>query len=218
MKSEDLVNDALAQLRSEHRRMDPPAFLSARLRAKLVQRAHRQRYRGRLLQMAAAACAALILMIALHRFSSFGTRVTNVAREKTAPVAPKAQMPAPAPTVSPEVNEIEPNLSNAAPGHVASRPQGRTTLRSLVSASSSGFIDLPSSAMLPAPAETTLVRLAIRKGDLRQFGLDVPEPFISERAQAEFTLGEDGLARSVRLVEPVRRRGVRNAKGTKVFQ
>jgi len=218
MKSEDLVDDALAQLRSEHRRMDPPAFLSARLRAEVLQRAHRQRYRGRLLRMAVAACAILILLIALYRFSSFRTRVRDAAREKTVPVAPQAQVPALAQTVLPGVNALEPNLSNADRGHFASLTQGRTKSRSRVSASSAVFIDLPSSAMLPAPAETTLVRLAIRKGDLRQFGLDVPEPFASERAQAEFTLGEDGLARSVRLVEPVRRGSRSNPKGTRVLQ
>lgn len=66
----------------------------------------------------------------------------------------------------------------------------------------SGFIALPTSAALPEAIETTLVRVRIRKGDLRQFGLDVPEPAVADMAQAEFALGEDGLARSVRLIEP----------------
>jgi hypothetical protein len=64
------------------------------------------------------------------------------------------------------------------------------------------FIALPSSVTLPDAVETTLVRVRIRTLDLRQLGVGVPELFASGTAMAEFALGEDGLARAVRLIEP----------------
>jgi hypothetical protein len=64
----------------------------------------------------------------------------------------------------------------------------------------SDYFAIPWSATLPPPAETTVVRVVLKKGKLRQFGLFVSEQHSSELTEAEFVLGEDGLARSIRLV------------------
>jgi hypothetical protein len=62
------------------------------------------------------------------------------------------------------------------------------------------FVALPASQTLPEPLETTRLQVRVRIGDLRQWGVDVPELFSSEYAQAEFLVGEDGLARAVRVI------------------
>ena len=66
--------------------------------------------------------------------------------------------------------------------------------------SSTNYIAIPSSAALPAPIETTVVRVLLKKETLRQFGFSVSEGNSSELTKADFILGEDGLARSIRLV------------------
>ncbi len=64
------------------------------------------------------------------------------------------------------------------------------------------FIPLPSSAGLPPPQETSLLRVRMQESELRQFGLEVPEPFSTRYTQVEFAVGEDGLARAVRFIQP----------------
>jgi hypothetical protein len=66
---------------------------------------------------------------------------------------------------------------------------------------SADFVVLPASFALPPPSATTIVRLELRKSDLRQYGFDVPPPVESELVSADFVVGEDGLARAVRLIQ-----------------
>ena len=69
----------------------------------------------------------------------------------------------------------------------------------------SAFLLLPSSALLPPSSNTTYVSVRIYKEDLREFGIDIPEVDTKEIVLAEFALGDDGLARAVRLVRPLNR-------------
>ena len=62
------------------------------------------------------------------------------------------------------------------------------------------FITLPSSEGLPAPSMATLVRMQIRRDELRQYGFDVSPAVASEMVLAEFVVGQDGLSRAVRFV------------------
>jgi hypothetical protein len=64
------------------------------------------------------------------------------------------------------------------------------------------FLSLPSSAVLPPAAATTYVCVRLHKGDLRHFGVDIPEADAKQIVEAEFVLGDDGLARAVRLGGP----------------
>jgi hypothetical protein len=66
----------------------------------------------------------------------------------------------------------------------------------------STFLLLPSSAVLPPSSSTTYVCVRLHKEDLRQFGIDVPEVDAKQIVQAEFALGDDGLARAIRLIGP----------------
>jgi hypothetical protein len=76
--------------------------------------------------------------------------------------------------------------------------QGQQPLMSSVK-----YIDLASSAALPEPIETTVIQVVLKKEKLRQFGFSVSEAHSSELTKADFVLGEDGLARSIRLVGSV---------------
>jgi len=62
------------------------------------------------------------------------------------------------------------------------------------------FITLPSSEGLPAPSMATLVRVQIRRDELRQYGFDVSPNVASEMVLAEFVVGQDGLSRAIRFV------------------
>jgi hypothetical protein len=66
--------------------------------------------------------------------------------------------------------------------------------------STTEFIAVPGSETLPAPLETSILRVRIPKGELRQYGFDVPPPDAGEMVGADFVVGDDGLARAVRLV------------------
>ena len=75
------------------------------------------------------------------------------------------------------------------------------------SASEAAFLSLPSATVLPASPNTTYVRIRLHRSDLRQFGLDISEIDEKQIVQAEFALGDDGLARAVRLVDPFHEAG-----------
>ena len=64
------------------------------------------------------------------------------------------------------------------------------------------YIELPASAGLPAPAATAILRVQLSGEDLRLYGVDVPPPAATAAGwlSADFVIGEDGLARAVRLV------------------
>jgi hypothetical protein len=63
------------------------------------------------------------------------------------------------------------------------------------------YIELPVSAALPAPSATIVLRVQLRRGDLRQYGLVVPPFAAAELLDVDFLVGEDGLARGVRIVQ-----------------
>jgi hypothetical protein len=62
------------------------------------------------------------------------------------------------------------------------------------------FMEVPGSEGLPAPMESSIVRVRMAKGDLRQYGFDVPPAATNEVIHADLYLGEDGLPRAIRLV------------------
>jgi hypothetical protein len=86
------------------------------------------------------------------------------------------------------------------------RPQGQqnNSAEEILPAgeSTSVFIPLPSSAGLPPPEETCLLRVRLQRFELRQFGLELPDALSTQYTQVEFVVGEDGLARAVRFVQP----------------
>jgi hypothetical protein len=70
------------------------------------------------------------------------------------------------------------------------------------SQSTTGLIPLPSSAGLPPPQTTSLLRVRLQESEMRQFGLEFTDASSTRYTQVEFLVGEDGLARAVRFVQP----------------
>ena len=62
------------------------------------------------------------------------------------------------------------------------------------------FVPLPVSEGLPPAAEFSVVRIKLRGGDLRQYGLEAPADAVAQIMLAEFVVGEDGLPRAIRIV------------------
>ena len=61
-------------------------------------------------------------------------------------------------------------------------------------------MEVPGSEGLPAPMESSIVRVRMAKSDLRQYGFDVPPAAANDLIRADLYLGEDGLPRAIRLV------------------
>jgi hypothetical protein len=100
-------------------------------------------------------------------------------------------------------NEVGSRLSiasTASPTSSHKQPVNSTDKVQQPLLSSTNYIAIPSSAALPAPIETTVVRVVLKKEKLRQLGFSVSEGNSSELTKADFVLGEDGLARSIRFV------------------
>jgi hypothetical protein len=62
------------------------------------------------------------------------------------------------------------------------------------------FVPVPGSETFPASIEMSILRVQLQKKELRQYGFNVPLPVDSEVVLADFVVGDDGLARAVRLV------------------
>jgi hypothetical protein len=81
-------------------------------------------------------------------------------------------------------------------------PAARSVGRSATIAEvATDFITLPGTESLPAAVQTSVLRVEVRKGDLRPYGFDIPPGVAGELVRADFVVGDDGLARAVRLVQ-----------------
>lgn len=65
----------------------------------------------------------------------------------------------------------------------------------------SPFIALAASEYYPPVEASSVLRLQLRKGELRQFGLDVSPPEAGEVVRVDLLVGGDGLARAIRFVQ-----------------
>lgn len=63
------------------------------------------------------------------------------------------------------------------------------------------FYPLPDSEALPPVEYATVVRVQMQMSSLRLIGFPINEDRAAERIQADVLLGQDGLARGVRLVQ-----------------
>jgi hypothetical protein len=116
-------------------------------------------------------------------------------RRQDAPIPQQARHKAPVheATLAPKV-EIAPAVTvRGRPARLKRRRQSAEAAR--------GFIALPGSETLPVPVAPHILRVRISKGELRQFGFEAPPPMMAEFVRADFMLGEDGLARAVRLID-----------------
>ena len=64
-----------------------------------------------------------------------------------------------------------------------------------------GFYPLPQAEALPAAETVMVVRIQMRMASLRLIGVPVNQQSSEEPVQADVLLGQDGLARGVRLIQ-----------------
>lgn len=175
----DALAAALGEIRSKHRAVPAPPGLERKLYA--AMRGNRP-VRPILVWMPALAAAALIVLLVLR-------------------VPPPTVIPPPpdlhgAPLAQPRIQPpLEPIEKAALPPSADS-----STRRLPPDKRMSTFLPLPSSEFLAPPQTTSILTMQVRKGDLRQYGLEVPAPLAAEFVRVDFVVGDDGLARAMRLV------------------
>ena len=178
------LDQILAELRKQHQQQEAPPFLETRLRA--AARSRRPALIARRLALAVA--ASLFVGIIVWRTNSqsqlLGPQAWHPEPSRHTDVTPA---PPPEPVA---------RAATAAP-KVRKRVTASTQPREFVTE----FIDLPGSETLPAPLQTSILRVRVFKGELRQYGFDVPPPAAADLIRADFVIGDDGLARAVRLVQ-----------------
>jgi hypothetical protein len=197
-KRNDELNEVLKELRREHREVTAPESLEARLRA--AARAARPA------TGTVAVPRAPVMNIWNWRWGFgvaavviLGLVIWGVERRADAPVqqarvetntnrAPDEQAHNVAVA---DATPTEPDLSQDA----VQRPERRRRSESVTA-----FMEVPGSEGLPAPMESSIVRVRMAKGDLRQYGFDVTPAAANEVIHADLYLGEDGLPRAIRLV------------------
>jgi hypothetical protein len=194
-KRGDELNEVLKELRLEHREITAPESLEARLRIAArealpvaVPRASMASLWNWRWSFGVAAVVILGLMVWGVERSSRGpvqqarveTNLDRAPEERAADVGTHA--------VSPADHDVS--------GDVV-RPAEHKRRAEVVTA----FIELPGSEGLPTPVESSIVRVRMAKGDLRQYGFDVPPAAANEVIHADLFLGEDGLPRAIRLLQ-----------------
>jgi hypothetical protein len=192
----DELNEVLKELRREHREITAPESLEARLRAAACAARPVEVPRAPVVSgwnwrwgwaMAAVVLLGVGLMIwDMGRRSQAPVRQAGVETDSNRGPVEQAQNV----TVA-DAAPTEPDLSQdvVRPAEHRRRGEGVTA-----------FMEVPGSEGLPAPMESSIVRVRMAKGDLRQYGFDVPPAATAEMIHADLYLGEDGLPRAIRLV------------------
>ncbi|MBV8572963.1 MAG: hypothetical protein JO319_20260 [Acidobacteriaceae bacterium] len=66
---------------------------------------------------------------------------------------------------------------------------------------SAGFVALPYAESDVPIEEAVIVRVQVQRSELRSLGVPLPPPNGKRRVSAEFLVGQDGIARAVRLTQ-----------------
>jgi hypothetical protein len=88
-------------------------------------------------------------------------------------------------------------ISPLAPRHAASLADAP----SMADETAAGFYPLPDAEALPPVESAMVVRVQMPMSSLELIGFPINQDRASDRVEAEVLLGQDGLARGVRLVE-----------------
>lgn len=187
----DFLEEALLSIRQEHKSIEAPADIKERLVEMAELNARTSQPVRRSLRLAASLVAALAAVCAVGAFYLYWAG-RSVPRQHTDVAVVTAPRTVPAVSVDASPLGLRPATSSDRRAGAKSLP--------VASANNSGFFVLPSSEGLPAPSMTALVRVRIRRDDLRQYGLDVSPTNGSEMVVAEFVVGQDGLSRAVRFI------------------
>lgn len=178
----DALEAAIGELRSKHRSVAAPLGLERKLYAAMRGNRPVRPARPILVWMPALAAAALILLLVLR------VPPPSVIPPPPDPHGASLAQPRTQPPFEPVEEAALPQSADSSPRPLP--PDDRM----------STFLPLPSSEFVAPPQTTSILTIQVRKGDLRQYGLDVPAPLAAELVRVDFVVGEDGLARAMRLV------------------
>jgi hypothetical protein len=187
MKEERRVTEWLADYRDSLDGLSTPGTVEARLRAEVRQR---RRIPVAPWLLAAGAAAALLVGIWIGR-----TRVSPVPPVLQSRVI--AMNPEP---VVPEEAVIEPAAPRSLPVSRARLPPASAppvVPRGPVAV----FVMLPGSEFMPPAQDFQVLRVRIPRTRIQALGWPVNVDRLEERVLADVVVGEDGIARAVRLVQ-----------------
>lgn len=191
----DELEEVLKELRAEHREITAPDRLEARLRAAARESQTVAAPRAPLASWwnwrwgFAVAAAAVILALAM-----WGVGRGNQPSVQQAVVETPSNPVPVEQTQEVAVAEASPADDGLSPAVIRSAERRRRA------EGVTAFMEVPGSEGLPAPMDSSIVRVKMAKGELRQYGIDVPPAAANELVRADLYLGEDGLPRAIRLV------------------
>ena len=140
-----------------------------------------------------AAAAAILLAVSATAWYARRERVT--VNNVTTPPSPVAVAPSSAvpPEVDPPTARIARNRTRVAP--VRARP---------AIVHPAGFVPVPTAAVLPQFESGAIVRMMLPVAALPSYGIDISPASSGEPIEADVLVGQDGLARAIRLVNTSR--------------
>lgn len=175
----DELDEILGDVRIDHQRLEAPAHLGTHL----TRAARSTAKRSSRIWVAFAAAAVIGVVLWQRRSVPVNPVVKRVEISTVAPsIIPKA-----APVEQVAKRLVEHRRKTIRPA----RPREFVT----------EFMSLPGAEALPIPLETNILRVRVPKGELRQYGFDVPPPRAAELIRADLVVGDDGFARAVRFVQ-----------------
>jgi hypothetical protein len=192
--NEDRVQERLRELRESMSQMEAPEAIEAAVLAVFREHA-RPRPASRVRPVwrwAMAACVAALALLGAWRITQVEPTRVAIA-DPPRPLAPKA----------PAIDSSRPNRQDRKGGIVHARvrpaPQ-RAPQRNEPDPDATAFVALPFAPPVAPSEDQQVVRVRLPRGAMRQFGVMVREDRVREPVQADFLLGQDGIARAVRLV------------------
>jgi hypothetical protein len=194
--NEDRVQARLRELREAMTDMNAPESVehAAMAAFRSENSLRRKPLRLPIWRWAAAACLVAAALVGILQLSE--PERPEVAADLPKPPAPVA------PAVIPEPRR--PAVVARSRPVPAKRPQRRVMQPPEEDETATAFVALPYAPPLAPAEDQHLVRVRLPRGAMRQFGMVVREDRVQEPVQADFLLGQDGVARAVRLVNNAR--------------
>jgi hypothetical protein len=190
--NEDRVQARLRELRESTGDVSAPERVEAAVMAAFRQHnAHRRGSRlAPVWRWAAAACVAAIAVVA--GWWMIRAKPAEIAREtaKAVPAPAVTQAAAIPAVVAAPLRPARAKRTARRPARPQARQEDTTT----------AFVALPYAPPLAPAEDQQVVRVRLPRAAMRQFGMFVREDRMREPVQADFLLGQDGVARAVRLV------------------
>jgi hypothetical protein len=195
--NDDRVQERLRELRESMAHVEAPETVEAAVMAAFRERAARPRSSRRpVWRWAMAACVAAMAV--------FGVWRVTQPREMQVAIADPPRPPAP---TAPVVAAAKPNRERQGrivPAHVRRTPRRAPQQPQRPEQDTNAFVPLPFAPPVAPMEDQQVVRVRLPRGAMRQFGVIVREDRLREPVQADFLLGQDGIARAVRLVNNTR--------------